>query len=489
MSAADSHSQPLRRGRFLPEHRTIWRWHFYAGLFCVPFVLWLATTGCIYLFKPQIEAYLDRPYDNLVPPGASRIAPFAEVKAALAAVPGSNLHHYELARTPRSAAQVAVGKGLQEFRVYVHPVTGAVLKVQDEDSRPMLVLFHLHGELLAGDRGSMIVELAASWAFVMILTGVYLWWPRDGSRFAGVLYPRVVGPNRLFWRDIHSVTGVYVSVFTVLLLFSGLPWAKSWGNYFKEARKLASAVPIRQDWTTGRSSELEARQTLNANAGTADEMASMPGMNHSTPAPAASANPPKRVFGRKNMRGPVDVRAYAGIDRVLPTALNLNLAYPVDIDPPATKGAPWVVRSDSQNRMLRDTYSVDGSNAAILAKSTFYDRPVVEQLTSIGISAHEGHLFGWLNQAIGVFTAVSLIIVAISSVVLWWNRRPEGVLGAPKAKARPEITAALVAVLIVISIALPMLGTSVVLLAITERLVLRRLPGVSTWLGLTPTPA
>ncbi|HLH33890.1 MAG TPA: hypothetical protein VKX41_04400 [Alloacidobacterium sp.] len=29
------------------NYRTIWRWHFYAGLFCIPFVLWLATTGSI----------------------------------------------------------------------------------------------------------------------------------------------------------------------------------------------------------------------------------------------------------------------------------------------------------------------------------------------------------------------------------------------------------------------------------------------------------
>jgi transposase len=34
------------------HYRTVWRWHFYAGLFCIPFVLWFATTGTIYLFKP-----------------------------------------------------------------------------------------------------------------------------------------------------------------------------------------------------------------------------------------------------------------------------------------------------------------------------------------------------------------------------------------------------------------------------------------------------
>lgn len=31
-----------------------WRWHFYAGLFVAPFMILLALTGIIYLFKPQL---------------------------------------------------------------------------------------------------------------------------------------------------------------------------------------------------------------------------------------------------------------------------------------------------------------------------------------------------------------------------------------------------------------------------------------------------
>src|SRR3546814_7927493 len=29
-------------------YNAVWRWHFYAGLFCIPFVIWLALTGTIY---------------------------------------------------------------------------------------------------------------------------------------------------------------------------------------------------------------------------------------------------------------------------------------------------------------------------------------------------------------------------------------------------------------------------------------------------------
>jgi uncharacterized iron-regulated membrane protein len=82
------------------DHRTVWRWHFYAGLFCIPFVLWLATTGTIFLFKPQIERYLDNPYDHLSI--GQRATVNSQVQAAIAAVPSSTLDAYELPHSPFS---------------------------------------------------------------------------------------------------------------------------------------------------------------------------------------------------------------------------------------------------------------------------------------------------------------------------------------------------------------------------------------------------
>ena len=102
--------EAVRLERSWPGYRTIWRWHFYAGLIAIPFILWLATTGAIYLFRPQIEAWLDRPYDHLDMTGGPASAQ-AQVSAALKAVPGSNLHFYQLPTTPQSAVQIIVGRG------------------------------------------------------------------------------------------------------------------------------------------------------------------------------------------------------------------------------------------------------------------------------------------------------------------------------------------------------------------------------------------
>ena len=241
---------PPTAGKSWPDYRAVWRWHFYASLFCIPFVIILAISGAIYLFKPQIEAWNDRPYDHLTMAGNPASAA-DQVRAALAAVPDSTISSYELPPTPDAAARVIVRQGGESIRVYVHPESLQVLHTVQENERFMRVLFRLHGELWMGDRGSNMVELAASWTILMIVSGLYLWWPRGGSGLGGIVYPRLTKGSRIFWRDLHSVTGVWISALALFLLLSGLPWAKFWGNYFKTVRQITGTAVAQQDWTTG----------------------------------------------------------------------------------------------------------------------------------------------------------------------------------------------------------------------------------------------
>ncbi|WP_264817039.1 PepSY domain-containing protein, partial [Gluconobacter kondonii] len=85
-----------------PDYRTIWRWHFFAGLFCLPFIVLLCLTGSIYLFKPQVDHWIDWRYDHLAG-GATHSTPLQEVRAALHAVPGSHFLTYELPETTSGA--------------------------------------------------------------------------------------------------------------------------------------------------------------------------------------------------------------------------------------------------------------------------------------------------------------------------------------------------------------------------------------------------
>ncbi|MET0238899.1 MAG: PepSY domain-containing protein, partial [Sphingobium sp.] len=188
-------------------YRALWRWHFYAGLMVMPLVLILSITGAIYLFKPQVERWEERAWQDLPTSGAA--SPNVQAEAALAAFPGARFHSYRLPERPGDAALIHLGlaDGRAMRDVFVSP-QGKVVGSLDPETRIEQVVHDIHGQLLIGRTGSWIVELAASWAIVMILTGLYLWWPR-GRGLAGVVWPRL--GRRTFWRDIHAVTGFWVA--------------------------------------------------------------------------------------------------------------------------------------------------------------------------------------------------------------------------------------------------------------------------------------
>jgi uncharacterized iron-regulated membrane protein len=118
--------------------------------------------------------------------------------------------------------------------VFVSP-QGKVLGSLDPDKRIIAIDRAVHGQLLLGKRGSWIVELAASWGIVMILTGLTCGGRVDGG--GGRDLPAPDTRAAAFWRDLHAVTGFWVSGLALVLLVTGLPWASVWGSAFKAVRR------------------------------------------------------------------------------------------------------------------------------------------------------------------------------------------------------------------------------------------------------------
>jgi len=441
-------------------YNSVWRWHFYAGLFCIPFVIWLALTGSIYLWRPQIEAWLDRPYQHLALSGPAA-TPDAQVAAALAAVPGSRLHKYVLPQAPDSAVTVLVTRGGADKRIYLNPVTLKVLHVVSEEKRPMRVIFHLHGELLAGAWGSYLVEIAACWTIVMLLTGLYLWWPRGYRGLAGVLYPRLRRGKRVLWRDIHAVAGIWVTGAAVGLVLTGLPWAKAWGSYLTEIREVTGATGGPVDWSIG---------------GKTPKADPMLGDHEGHPMAGMTMN------GAVSMT-PIRPGELA---RVIATVRPLDVAPPVLIAPSAVEGAPWSITSDAADRPLRSDLKIDGMTGRVTDRVDFAERHWIDRLVGYGIALHEGAFFGIANQLLGTLTALLLVVLALSGTVLWWRRRPIGLLGAPIPLTRPRFGGVLIAAVVGLGLYLPMFGVTLIAMLAVERLVLRRIAPVRTWLALRP---
>lgn len=420
-------------GRGLRWYNAVWRWHFYAGLFCMPFVLWLSVTGTLYLWKPQIEAWQERGYDHLVVTG-TRAAPNAIVAAALAGMPGATLGKYQLPGRPDQAVRVLVTARGVRSRAYVDPYALKVLGRVRDDTRLMPMISRLHGTLLSGKVGSWVVEIAACWTITMLLTGLYLWWPR-GRGLAGVLYPRWRRGQRLFWRDTHAVAGIWVSLAAIFLIATGLPWANAWGSYLSAIRVATGASDGPVDW---------------AIAG---------GQAHAEHRGMAMPNPAARA---------------GELNRVVASAARLDLAPPVMVAPPKPGATGWSVASEAANRPLRTTLTVDGAGGSVTSRRDFAQRHWVDRAVGYGIAIHEGAFFGLANQILGTIVTALLATLSLSGFVMWWRRRRPGTLGAPKRLNRPRYGWGLVAAIGSLGVVMPLFGTTLLMVLGLDRLTRRR---------------
>jgi uncharacterized iron-regulated membrane protein len=88
----------------------------------------------------------------------------------------------------------------------------------------------------------------------------------------------------------------------------------------------------------------------------------------------------------------------------------------------------------------------------------------------IGISAHEGQLFGLANQLLGLAAALGLLTLCVSAVVLWWRNRPAGALGLPAPKVNGfRIERGLAALILLLAVLLPVFGASLLVVAALDR--------------------
>jgi len=212
-------------------YRRIWRWHFFAGMFCLPFILSLALTGSLYLFRDQID---DTVYASqmlrAVPSGTAyrTLPPSRLIANALQAHPGRVLAFVVPAdRRHNTQVDIAQPDG-RTLQVFIDPATGKVAGAIDESARIMTLVKHIHSLSIAGTAGRVLIEIVAGWIIVLMATGVYLWWPR--GRSVGVVTIRPNATGRIWWRDLHAVTGAFGGAIVLFLALTGMPWSVVWGK-------------------------------------------------------------------------------------------------------------------------------------------------------------------------------------------------------------------------------------------------------------------
>jgi len=128
---------------------------------------------------------------------------------------------------------------------------------------------------------------------------------------------------------------------------------------------------------------------------------------------------------------------------------------------------------------LDRTVHVDQYTGKVLADVRYAEYSVAAKAMAVGIALHEGQL-GWWNFVINAVFCLAVVFLCISGVVMWWKRRPVGQFGSPKYPRDYTVPAGALGLGAVLAIAFPLGGLAIVLFALIDFLLPKRLKEVGS---------
>jgi uncharacterized iron-regulated membrane protein len=439
---------PAVRGLWAQLRPLVLRLHFYAGVFVAPFLAVAALTGLAYVFSPQLSDAVHGGQLLATQPGAPARPLDEQVAAATTALaattPDGTLASVTVPGDPTRTTEVTFDvPGLAEDwqrTVYVDPATAQVRGVLDTwFGYPPLqaTLDGLHRHLLLGEPGRLYSETAASWLGVLVLGGLALWTARlrrrrrDRRLAAALLPPLGARPGRGRLRGWHATTGVWMALGLLFLSVTGLTWSTYAGERFTAA---VTALD-------GRSPQLETESVA--------------------------------------VRDGVPV---IGVQEAVARARAEGLESELSVTVPAEAGAVLQVAEVADTWPIqRDEVALDPYTGEVVESIAWADYPVLAKLTTIGVLAHMGLLWGLPNQL-----ALAALALGLLSALFWgyrmaWLRRPRGATlpsapgrrGALRELSQP-VALGVVLVTVAVGWAVPALGVTLAAFLVLDAVRQRR---------------
>ncbi len=372
-------------------YRSVWRWHLVAGLLVLPFLAWLAVTGGLYLYKPEIERAV---YADWLRVEARPALPLSILTKRVAAGTGGRVTQIAKPAAAESwRMTLALPEGAKRT-AFVDPGDGRVIGT----TRPggvMGLVKDLHSLIITGPIGNALIEIAAGWTIVLVLTGIWLWASRPGFGVKGPVR------GRRFWRDLHASTGILAGAVILFLAITGMPWSGVWG-------KGLQGIVAAQGW---------GRPPSPAPGG------------HGEHGGAATL-----PWSMQRAQVPMGHGGDIGPDRALAAARARGVGDAWSLTLPTSPGAPYLVSAPIVRADDARAIYVDAGTGRVLQNARYAGFGGGARAIEWGIAVHQGQQYGEANRLVMLAGCIAILLLVVSAPVMWVKRRPKG-LGLPPGRS------------------------------------------------------
>jgi len=346
--------------------KLVFNLHLYLALTAAAFVILMGLTGSIMAFEPEIDRLLHRKLVD-VTPGAHALS-FSEIASVVAnSFPGERIEAYSPSTSPELSCRVEVDKS---GVVYLNPYTGQVLGVGRNQPEFLDYVHQLHirlGWRRESDPGKKIMSWTGVAMLVLLLSGLFLWWPQKRI----TVHRGTEG--RRFWFDLHNAVGIFSLLFLLTLTVTGIMIGFE-GTTRPLVYKLTGSKPSQ--------------------------------MPRSFPPAPPGAKP-------------------ISADQALDAARNaLPGATPFAVILPQAKGAYRILLRYPEDRTPggRSRAIVDQYSGHVLFAEGSRTAPAGARLVNANRAIHTGDILGIPSKIVMSVASLLVVLQASSGLVMWWKR-------------------------------------------------------------------
>lgn len=209
--------------------------------------------------------------------------------------------------------------------------------------------------------GKLIIGISSIALLIIILSGIVIWFPRNGKWEGKFSISTRQGAYR-FWFDFHCVGGILCSIVLVLCVLTGLNWSFGWyrtafyGAFGNEVAKSSSHKTIAENFPAWETAYKDIKE----------------------------ANPDKEIR-----------------------------LYQEEID---------VVKGGAGNQQAVDTYKINPVNGATEALKSYNDKDKSNHIKGWIYTLHVGSWLGWATKILYLLSVIVGMLLPITGYYLWIKR-------------------------------------------------------------------
>ena len=229
--------------------RRVFLWlHLWLGLILGLWFSLIGLSGSVLTWRGELGAWeLNRRFPIVAPaPDAQMLSLDAATSKLQRAMPRLEMAQVSAISPPQSASdsyKFTVGRSRRDAKtVVLDSYSGSILGVAAPRSGQVFAIQNFHQRLIAGMRGYVFNGLLTVLGIPLLLSGLWLWWPKNGKQLRARLTIKrgALLHRRLY--DLHNVLGIYLYGVLLITTVTGALLVKNhlqrdgWPKVIKELR-------------------------------------------------------------------------------------------------------------------------------------------------------------------------------------------------------------------------------------------------------------